>query len=74
MKQKHTKKKSANRGIKETRSRRNYAYSMNRVHKREWLQKKKRHYGMQVRQVQTIKLEKYNGVRYTAIKVIEHVD
>ncbi len=76
MKQKHTKKRSANRGRKGTFSLMNYTYSDRRVLKRESLQPqfKKRHFGQQVMRKQAITKEQYIGVRRTVVKTIEHVD
>jgi hypothetical protein len=72
MKQKHTKAKKANRisGFSKVP---NYTYSVRRVLKREEFQPQKRkNYGLQIKRIQAIKKEKYNGVRYTIIINIEH--
>ena len=72
MKQKHTKAKKANR-ISGFWKGPNHTYSERRVLKREYMQPKKRKcYGLQVKRIQAIKKEKYNGVRYTIIINIEH--
>lgn len=74
MKQKHTKAKKANRisGFSKVP---NYTYSDRRVLKRKDLQPQNRkNYGLQVKRIQTIKKEKYNGVRYQIIINIEHVE
>ena len=71
MKQKHTKAKKANRisGFSKVPNLTPTA----RVLKRECMQPKKRKcYGLQVKRIQAIKKEKYNGVRYTIIINIEH--
>lgn len=72
MKQKYTKAKKANRHSS-FKKERNYQFSAERLFKRESMQpKRKKCHGLQVRRVQAIKKEKYNGVRYTIIVNIEH--
>lgn len=72
MKQKHTKAKKANRRSAYYKTP-NEEFSLVRRAKREFLQKKKsKCYGLQVKRIQAIKVEKYNGVRMSVIINIEH--